>query len=41
MQILKELQGCVADHFEVSIKHSTFQLEPRSLAADEDLRQLH
>ena len=41
VQILKELQGCVADHFEVSIKHSTFQLEPRSLAADEDLRQLH
>ncbi|WP_237200673.1 cation diffusion facilitator family transporter [Rothia nasimurium] len=41
VEILKNLQSCVADHFEVSIKHSTFQMEPRSLAADEDLRHLH
>jgi cobalt-zinc-cadmium efflux system protein len=25
--ILDELQACVADHFSVSIEHSTFQLE--------------
>lgn len=41
VEILKNLQSCVAEHFEVSIKHSTFQLEPRSLEADEDLRHLH
>ncbi|MDO4821391.1 MAG: cation diffusion facilitator family transporter [Rothia sp. (in: high G+C Gram-positive bacteria)] len=41
VEILKHLQSCVAEHFEVSIKHSTFQMEPRSLAADEDLRNLH
>ncbi|WP_404289366.1 cation diffusion facilitator family transporter [Glutamicibacter arilaitensis] len=29
-QLLRELQKCVADHFEVSIEHSTFQIEPRS-----------
>jgi cobalt-zinc-cadmium efflux system protein len=27
-QILDQLQACVADHFAVSIEHSTFQLEP-------------
>lgn len=27
-QILDELQSCVAEHFTVSIEHSTFQLEP-------------
>lgn len=41
VQILKNLQTCVAEHFEVSIKHSTFQLEPQGLSADEDLRHLH
>lgn len=41
VQILKDLQTCVAEHFEVSIKHSTFQLEPQGLSADEDLRHLH
>lgn len=41
VQILKHLQTCVAEHFEVSIKHSTFQLEPQGLSADEDLRHLH
>lgn len=29
-QILDQLQDCVAEHFQVSIKHSTFQLEPAS-----------
>ena len=27
-QILDQLQDCVAEHFEVSVEHSTFQLEP-------------
>lgn len=29
-QMLDQLQQCVAGHFEVSIEHSTFQLEPAS-----------
>ncbi|MFW0111994.1 cation diffusion facilitator family transporter [Rothia sp. CCM 9417] len=41
VQILKNLQTCVAEHFEVSIEHSTFQLEPQGFSADEDLRHLH
>ncbi|GAB3620746.1 cation diffusion facilitator family transporter [Glutamicibacter sp. PS] len=28
--LLRDLQRCVADHFEVSIEHSTFQIEPES-----------
>ncbi|WP_336648338.1 cation diffusion facilitator family transporter [Microbacterium sp. MMO-10] len=28
--LLRKLQECVAEHFSVSIEHSTFQLEPRS-----------
>jgi cobalt-zinc-cadmium efflux system protein len=27
-QMLDQLQACVAEHFPVSIEHSTFQLEP-------------
>ncbi|WP_448073920.1 cation diffusion facilitator family transporter [Georgenia yuyongxinii] len=27
-QMLDELQACVAEHFDVSVEHSTFQLEP-------------
>ena len=27
-QILDQLQSCVAEHFQVSVEHSTFQLEP-------------
>lgn len=27
-QMLADLQACVADHFDVSVEHSTFQLEP-------------
>lgn len=41
VQILKNLQTCVAEHFEVFIVHSTFQWKPRGLSADEDLRHLH
>ena len=29
-QLLDELQRCVADHFPVSVEHSTFQFEPVS-----------
>lgn len=29
-QLLRDLQRCVADHFDVSIEHSTFQVEPKS-----------
>lgn len=29
-QLLQSLQECVADHFPVSVEHSTFQLEPAS-----------
>ncbi|MEO7059780.1 MAG: cation transporter, partial [Lapillicoccus sp.] len=34
-QMLDELQACVAEHFEVTIEHSTFQLEPASHADHE------
>jgi cobalt-zinc-cadmium efflux system protein len=27
-EILANLQQCVAEHFAVSVEHSTFQLEP-------------
>ena len=33
--ILADLQSCVAEHFPISIEHSTFQLEPASHAAHE------
>ena len=29
-RLLAQLQGCVAEHFEVGIEHSTFQIEPES-----------
>lgn len=29
-RLLRDLQGCVAEHFPVSIEHSTFQIEPVS-----------
>lgn len=40
-EILKHLQSCVAEHFEVSIKHSTFQLEPEGFSEDEEVRHIH
>ncbi|MDQ0866555.1 cation diffusion facilitator family transporter [Arthrobacter globiformis] len=36
--ILADLQRCVAEHFEVSIEHSTFQIEP---AAHRDQETMH
>lgn len=32
---LAELQACVAEHFDVAVEHSTFQLETRAIAATE------
>lgn len=29
-QMLAQLQACVAEHFEVSVEHSTFQFEPET-----------
>lgn len=34
-EILADLQNCVAEHFPISIEHSTFQLEPPDHAEDE------
>lgn len=34
-QMLPQLQKCVAEHFTVSIEHSTFQIEPQSNASSE------
>ena len=34
-QILDQLQHCVAEHFDVAIDHSTFQLEPAAHAHHE------
>ncbi|NCD20707.1 MAG: cation transporter [Actinobacteria bacterium] len=38
-EMLAELQQCVAEHFELGVEHTTFQLEPQSHAARE--RHLH
>jgi cobalt-zinc-cadmium efflux system protein len=37
-RLLDDLQACVAEHFPVSIEHSTFQLEPASHAEHEHAR---
>jgi len=34
-RILDTLQECVAHHFDVSVEHSTFQIEPAAHAAHE------
>lgn len=34
-RVLDELQACVAEHFPVSVEHSTFQLEPAGHASHE------
>lgn len=36
-EMLTDLQQCVAEHFEVSIEHSTFQIEPERTSAHEHL----
>ncbi len=40
IETLTRLQTCVAEHFEVSIRHSTFQIEPESLQAEGHYDQL-
>ena len=39
--ILRDVKECVAEHFEVSIHHSTFQIETRELAAQEPSTVVH
>ncbi len=39
-EMLTRLQGCVAAHFDVSVEHSTFQLEPPGHAASEPGRHV-
>ena len=34
-EILTQLKDCVAEHFDVAVEHSTFQLETRSIAESE------
>jgi cobalt-zinc-cadmium efflux system protein len=34
-QVLDQLQACLAEHFPVSVEHSTFQLEMAGHAAHE------
>ena len=34
-EMLREVRDCVAEHFEVSIHHSTFQIETEHIAAQE------
>ncbi|GAA1157412.1 cation diffusion facilitator family transporter [Nesterenkonia sandarakina] len=34
-ETLNRLKTCVAEHFDVAVEHSTFQLEPRSISAAE------
>jgi cobalt-zinc-cadmium efflux system protein len=34
-EVLANVRACVAGHFDVSILHSTFQVEPRHLSAAE------
>ncbi|MFW0154815.1 cation diffusion facilitator family transporter [Rothia sp. P6271] len=40
VEILRHLQACVAEHFDVSIEHSTFQLEPESFGSEQHYRNL-
>ncbi len=39
--ILEDVHACVREHFDVSIKHSTFQIETASFAANEPKEVIH
>lgn len=39
--ILRQVKTCVAEHFEISIHHSTFQIETADLAAEEPNAVIH
>lgn len=41
VDILRDVRACVLEHFDVSIKHSTFQIEPISFASNEPREFLH
>ena len=40
-EVLHEVRKCVADHFPVSVLHSTFQIETEHLTEDEDAAARH
>lgn len=40
-ELLHQVRTCVAEHFEVSVQHSTFQIEPARLAAAESCTSAH
>jgi cobalt-zinc-cadmium efflux system protein len=40
-RILDDIRTCVAEHFEISIQHSTFQLETRAVAKQEPASSQH
>lgn len=33
--ILRQIQSCLVEHFDISVKHSTFQLETVDIGAEE------
>ncbi|MGO1538125.1 MAG: cation diffusion facilitator family transporter [Leucobacter sp.] len=41
IEVLQQVRECVAEHFEVSIHHSTFQIETESIAAHESQGGVH
>lgn len=40
-EMLTQITECVAEHFEVSVQHSTFQIESERFAAHEELCEVH
>lgn len=41
MRILQQVRECVSEHFDVSVQHSTFQIETREVAREEPADALH
>lgn len=41
MRILRQVRECVSEHFDVSVQHSTFQVETRDVARAEPADALH
>ncbi|PZQ89507.1 MAG: cation transporter [Leifsonia xyli] len=39
--VLQDIRSCVAEHFPVSVKHSTFQIEPQRLSDEEPTGTKH
>ena len=40
-EVLREIKACVAEHFPVSVQHSTFQVETAQVSADESGAGMH